>query len=143
MVCDWGMSGLGPVSLGGSQDHIFLGKEIARDRPISEKTAEDVDSAIRDIIESQLQRTRDIINEHRSQLDLIADELLIRETIDGEDVYAIVKGTFTPTDKQQWLEQQQQIQQEIDRRKKQEQEELARITQPVADSDVVAEATKV
>ncbi len=132
MVCDWGMSQLGPVSLGGSQDHIFLGKEIARDRPISEKTAEDVDSAIREIIENQLQRTRDIINEHRKQLDLIADELLIRETIDGEDVYAIVKGTFTPTDKEQWLARQQQLQQEIEQRKKQEQEELAKQTQESA-----------
>ncbi len=124
MVCDWGMSDIGPVALGGSQDHIFLGKEIARDRPISEKTAEEVDSAIRELIENQLQRTRDIVNSNRDKLDLIASELLIRETIDGADVYAIVKGEFTPTDKEQWLAQQQQFQQELEAKKKQEQEEL-------------------
>ncbi len=126
MVCDWGMSDIGPVALGGSQDHIFLGKEIARDRPISEKTAEEVDAAIRELIENQLQRTRDIINGNRDKLDLIASELLIRETIDGEDVYAIVRGEFTPTDKEQWLSNQQKMRDDLEAKKKLEQEELAK-----------------
>ncbi|MBO5254432.1 MAG: cell division protein FtsH, partial [Opitutales bacterium] len=125
MVCDWGMSELGPVALGGSQDHIFLGKEIARDRPISDKTAEAVDATIRNIIETQLQCTRDIINENRAKLDMIADELLIRETIDGDDVYAIIKGEFTPTDKEHWLQQQQQKQQELEAKKSAEEEAQA------------------
>ncbi len=126
MVCDWGMSDIGPVALGGSQDHIFLGKEIARDRPISEKTAEEVDATIRELIENQLQRTRDIINGNRDKLDLIASELLIRETIDGEDVYAIVRGEFTPTDKEQWLSNQQKMREDLEAKKKLEQEELAK-----------------
>ena len=56
---------------------------------------------------------------------MIADELLIRETIDGDDVYAIIKGEFTPTDKEQWLQQQQQKQQELDAKKSAEEESQA------------------
>ncbi len=103
MVCDWGMSELGPISFGGNQEHIFLGKEIARNEHISEKTAELVDAQIESIINGQLERARKIVSENRSALDLIADELLLRETIDGEDVYKILKGEFTPTNKEEWL----------------------------------------
>ncbi|MBE6413046.1 MAG: ATP-dependent zinc metalloprotease FtsH [Verrucomicrobiaceae bacterium] len=131
MVCDWGMSELGPVALGGSQDHIFLGKEIARDRPISDKTAEAVDATIRNIIETQLQCTRDIINENRAKLDLIAEELLIRETIDGEDVYSILKGDFVPTNKDEWEQLQKQKQQELEAKKAQE------IQQSSSDNDAM------
>ena len=133
MVCSWGMSSMGPVALGESQDHIFLGKEIARDRPISEKTAEEVDAAIHDIIEAQLKRTRDIINENRQKLDTIADELLLRETIDGEDVYAIMKGEFTPTDKDEWLRAQQLKKQELEAKKKAEEDAKAAAAQDDVD----------
>ena len=102
MVCDWGMSELGPIAFGGNQDHIFLGKEIARNEHIREKTAELIDKQIEDIICAQLDRARSIIGGKRAELDLIADELLLRETIDGEDVYKILKGEFTPTDKAEW-----------------------------------------
>lgn len=99
MVCDWGMSELGPIAFGENQDHIFLGKEIARSEHISEKTAELIDKQIENIINSQLNRARNIIRSKRTELDLIAAELLLRETIDGSDVYKILRGEFTPTDK--------------------------------------------
>ena len=124
MVCDWGMSEIGPVSFGASQEHIFLGKEIARDREVSESTAATIDGIVRGIIERQLETTRNIIKEHRQQLDTIANELLLRETIDGADVYAILKGEFTPTDKDAWLEQQQRKQQELEAKKQAEERAL-------------------
>ena len=102
MVCDWGMSDLGPISFGENQDHIFLGREIARDEHISEHTAQEIDARVRGIIDEQLQRARLIISENRDKLDIIADELLIRETIDGADVYKIMDGTFVRTDKEEW-----------------------------------------
>lgn len=97
MVCDWGMGEIGPIALGENQDHIFLGKEIARDEHFSEKTAQLVDDEIKAIVDGQLDRARKIVSENRDKLDIIANELLIRETIDGADVYKIVRGEFTPT----------------------------------------------
>ena len=102
MVCDWGMGEIGPIALGENQDHIFLGKEIARDEHFSEKTAQLVDGEIKAIVDGQLERARKIVRENRSKLDLIASELLLRETIEGEDVYKIVRGEFTPTDPEEF-----------------------------------------
>ncbi len=102
MVCDWGMSELGPISFGENQDHIFVGKEIARQSQMSEKTSEQIDVLVKKIVSEQHDRAKKIILENRDKLDLIANELLIRETIDGSDVYKIVKGEFTPTDKEEW-----------------------------------------
>ena len=91
MVCDWGMSELGPVSFGESQEHIFLGKEIARTEHLSEATTKRIDDEISKIVDEQLARARKLIAEYREALDTIASELLSRETIDGEDVYRIVR----------------------------------------------------
>ena len=102
MVCDWGMGEIGPIALGENQDHIFLGKEIARDEHFSEKTAQLVDGEIKAIVDVQLERARKIVRENRGKLDLIASELLLRETIEGEDVYKIVRGEFTPTDPEEF-----------------------------------------
>lgn len=102
MVCDWGMGEIGPIALGENQDHIFLGKEIARDEHFSEKTAQLVDGEIKAIVDGQLERARKIVRENRDKLDLIASELLLRETIEGEDVYKIVRGEFTPTDPEEF-----------------------------------------
>ncbi|MFR6033732.1 MAG: hypothetical protein ACLUKN_11490 [Bacilli bacterium] len=93
------MSELGPMALGNNQEHIFLGK-VARDQNFSERTAELIDAQIKKIIDSQLDRARDILNSNRDKLDMIANELLLRETIEGEDVYKIVRGEFTPTTKE-------------------------------------------
>ncbi len=97
MVCDWGMSSLGPIAFGENQDHIFLGRDITRSQSFSEKTAQLIDSEISKIVDTQLERARNIIHSNKDKLDLIASELLLRETIDGADVIAIVKGEFTPT----------------------------------------------
>ncbi len=102
MVCDWGMSDLGPISFGENQDHIFIGREIAREERVSERTAMEIDESVKAIIDGQLARARKIVSGNRGKLDTIANELLIRETIDGADVYKIVDGTFTPTDREQW-----------------------------------------
>ena len=102
MVCDWGLSDLGPISFGENQDHIFLGREIAREEHFSERTAQEIDARVSEIIDGQLERARKIVSENRAKLDAIARELLIRETIDGADVYKILDGSFVPTDKEEW-----------------------------------------
>lgn len=92
MVCDWGMSDLGPISYNENQEHIFLGKEISRSENISEKTAELIDNQVKKIIDSQLERARKLVLDNKALLEKIAQALLERETIDGAEVTAIVKG---------------------------------------------------
>ncbi|MGJ3243848.1 MAG: ATP-dependent zinc metalloprotease FtsH [Opitutales bacterium] len=91
MVCDWGMSDLGPVAYGENQDHVFLGKEIARDQNYSEKTAQAIDQAIHDMVESQHQRALEILKGHRKALDVLAEALLEHETLEGFHVKEIIE----------------------------------------------------
>lgn len=91
MVCDWGMTDLGPVAYGENQDHVFLGKEISRDQNYSEATAQKIDSTIHDLVEEQHQRALDILNEHRNALDVLAEALLKHETLEGIHVMEILE----------------------------------------------------
>jgi cell division protease FtsH len=91
MVCDYGMSDLGPVAMGENQDTVFLGRDITRSQHISEDTARKVDVAVSDILNSQYKRAQQIIGEHRSALDKIAAALLEHETLEGKHVLEILR----------------------------------------------------
>ncbi len=91
MVCDWGMSELGPIAFGENQDTVFLGREITRTENYSEETARRIDEAIHRIIDEQYQRTRGLLAEHRPALALIAAALLEHETIEGKHVLEILQ----------------------------------------------------
>ena len=91
MVCDWGMTELGPVAYGENKDHVFLGQEVARSQNYSEETAQKIDSSIHQIIDAQYRRSLDILNEHRKALDVCAEALLEHETIDGKHVHEILE----------------------------------------------------
>jgi cell division protease FtsH len=91
MVCDWGMSPLGPVAFGDHHDTVFLGREITRNENISEETARKIDEEIHRIIDEQYVRATAIIKEHRAALDKIAEALLEHETIDGKHVLEILQ----------------------------------------------------
>jgi cell division protease FtsH len=86
MVCEWGMADeLGPVSYGKEEEPIFLGKEIARHKDYSENTAQRIDTAIREILESARNRAEEIIRAQKEKLQKLAEALLTRETlVDGE-----------------------------------------------------------
>ncbi len=87
MVCEWGMSEkLGPVTYGQKEEPIFLGKEIARHREYSEQTAEAIDSEIRGLIDSCLENARGILAERMGELDLLAQTLIERETLNDADI---------------------------------------------------------
>ena len=90
MVCDWGMSDLGPIAYGENQDHVFLGKEISRDQNYSEATAQAIDSAIRGIVEAQYKRCREIVEEHIDHLHTVAAALLEFETLEGKHVHEVI-----------------------------------------------------
>jgi len=91
MVCDYGMSGLGPVALGENQDTIFLGRDITRSQHVSEETARRIDEEVSRILTTQYQRAKEIITKERAALDKIAQALLEHETIEGKHVLEIVQ----------------------------------------------------
>jgi cell division protease FtsH len=91
MVCDWGMSPLGPVAYGDNHDTVFLGRDITRNENVSEETARKIDEEIHRIIDEQYQRATQIIKEHRAALDKIAEALIEHETIDGKHVLEILQ----------------------------------------------------
>ena len=93
MVCEFGMSEkLGPISYSEEQEHMFLGREIARTRNHSDETAKLIDSEVRRIIDEAQTRARDIIVQNRDKLEAIAQALLKYETITGEDVAMLLRG---------------------------------------------------
>lgn len=91
MVCDWGMTDLGPVAFGDNQDTVFLGREISRTQNYSEETARLIDQEIKKLIKGQYERATGIIVERRTALDGIAESLLVHETIEGKHVHEILE----------------------------------------------------
>lgn len=91
MVCDWGMSKLGPIAFGDNQDHIFLGREITRNQNYSERTAQEIDKEVIGLIETEYARAKKILEDKREALEMIAQALLEHETLDGTHVYEAVR----------------------------------------------------
>jgi cell division protease FtsH len=93
MVCEWGMSDvLGPVTFGKKEEAIFLGREIAQHRDYSEQTAQTIDREVRDIVERNYRKAREIISSKVHILHELAKALLEYETLNGEEVERIVNG---------------------------------------------------
>jgi cell division protease FtsH len=93
MVCEWGMSDvLGPITFGKKEEAIFLGREIAQHRDYSEQTAQTIDREVRDIVEKNYRRARDILTSKVQVLHDLAAALLEYETLDGVEVERIVNG---------------------------------------------------
>jgi cell division protease FtsH len=93
MVCEWGMSdAMGPLTFGKKEEQIFLGREIAQHQDYSEDTAIHIDQEIRRIVTDNYERARLLLEQHRSALDMIAEELLVREVLDADQVSRIVAG---------------------------------------------------
>lgn len=100
MVLDWGMSErLGSVALGGAREHVFLGEEISQRKDYSEATAREVDQEIKSILDHAFDRASSTLEEHREGLDQLAEELLEREEIPGDEVLEIIgvgEGSLEP-----------------------------------------------
>lgn len=91
MVCDWGMSPLGPISYGENQDTVFLGRDITRNEHLSQNTANLIDDEVKKIITTQYDRTTKLIEENREKLVAVAEALLEYETIEGKHVMEIIE----------------------------------------------------
>jgi cell division protease FtsH len=92
MVCEWGMSDrMGPLTFGKGEEHIFLGREVARPKDFSEETAVLIDSEIKRIVVECATRARHMIESNLEKLHALARALLERESLDGEEIARILR----------------------------------------------------
>ena len=108
MICDYGMSDvLGPVSLGGRQEQVFLGKGFGRDRNYSEEVAGIIDKEVKKILEAAYDESKEILSSHMNKLELVAQQLLEIETIDAADFNYLMDEDRMPTpeEKKTWIEE--------------------------------------
>ena len=96
MVCEWGMSELGPLAYGKKEEAIFLGREIAQHRDFSEATAVDIDKEVKRIVSEAYEKAKNIQNSHRDILETIAQGLLEREVLDANEVRLLIEGKPLP-----------------------------------------------
>ncbi len=92
MVCDWGMSSLGFISYSDSEEHLFLGREIARHRTHSEATAIRIDEEVKKLIDSCYAEAKRMLEEHRKEAMAIAEALLRYESLDADEVDRLMHG---------------------------------------------------
>ncbi len=91
MVCDWGMTELGPIAYGESQHHAYMGSMGSGRKNYSEETAQAIDKKIHEIVQEQYTRSLQILKENREALDILANALLEHETLDGVHVKEILE----------------------------------------------------
>jgi cell division protease FtsH len=96
MVCEWGMSELGPLAFGKKDEAIFLGREITQHRDYSEDTAIQIDKEVKRIVSTGYDRARAVLNNNREMLERIALALLDREVIDGAEVQLLMENKPLP-----------------------------------------------
>ena len=92
MVCEWGMSEMGPLTFGKREEEVFLGREIAQQRNYSEATAREIDAHVSKLVSESYDRARKVIEENSDGLKRIAEALLEREVLDGKQVAALLEG---------------------------------------------------
>jgi cell division protease FtsH len=94
MICEWGMSDrMGPVNYGKDEEHIFLGREIAKHRDFSEKTAQDIDEELKKLVHGCYERAKGLLSANIDTLHAIANGLLEKETLDGPEIDIIIKDS--------------------------------------------------
>jgi cell division protease FtsH len=96
MVCDWGMSALGPLAFGKKEEAIFLGREIAQHRDYSEDTAIHIDQEVRRIVTAGYEGARNILENNRDTLERIAAALLEREVLDAVELKLLLENKPLP-----------------------------------------------
>ncbi len=98
MACEWGMSEkLGPLAYGKKEESIFLGRDYAqRTQDYSEQTAQEIDQEVRAIVQRQYVRVKDFLTRDSDKLRRLADSLIERETLDSEEIAAVLEGRELP-----------------------------------------------
>ena len=96
MVCEWGMSDLGPLTFGKKEEQIFLGREISQHRDYSEDTAIKIDQEVRKLVTAGYNTARQIVSDNRDILERIAKALIEREVLDAVELKMLVDNQQLP-----------------------------------------------
>ena len=91
MVCEWGMSELGPLAYGAKDEPVFLGREFSQRADYSEDTAIQIDREVSRIVRQAYDQATGVLTTYRNVLDRVSLDLLERESLDGEEVYRIIR----------------------------------------------------
>lgn len=97
MVCKWGMSDLGPLTFADRDDMVFLGRELAVRKDFSEETARKIDEEIKKIIMTNYNRAKEILESKKDVLFKLAETLLERESLTGDEIKEIIGKEITQT----------------------------------------------
>jgi cell division protease FtsH len=92
MVCQYGMSALGPLAFGKKEEQIFLGREIAQHRDFSEDTAIKIDIEVKRIVSEQYARATKILEENREAMERLVEALLEHESLDSAQMRRVIAG---------------------------------------------------
>ena len=96
MVCEYGMSRLGPLTFGKKEEQIFLGREIAQHRDFSEETARQIDAEVRNFVDEAYKVAYSVLDNNQEIMHRMAIALLERETIDANEIRMIIEGKELP-----------------------------------------------
>ena len=97
MVTEWGMSEqLGPLTFGGKGEEVFLGRDFVQHKDYSDDTALLIDGAIKKIVDNAYAQAKQILSEHTDALHAVAEALLTRESLDGEEIALLAAGKSLP-----------------------------------------------
>jgi cell division protease FtsH len=96
MVCEFGMSRLGPLTFGKKEEQIFLGREISQHRDFSEETARQIDSEVRMLVDNGYQAAHSLLENNQSLMHRMAQALLERESLDASELKLLVEGKDLP-----------------------------------------------
>src|SRR6266704_2272609 len=96
MVCEYGMSEMGPLTFGKKEEQIFLGREIAQHRDFSEDTAIKIDQEVRRLVDGGYKAATEILANNRDALVRIAQALLDREVVDANEIKMLIEGKQLP-----------------------------------------------
>lgn len=97
MVCELGMSKLGPRTFGKREEIMFLGKDVAKQKDYSETTALRIDEEVNRLVSEAYQKALELISSHRECLERLAEALLLRETLDASEIDAIINAALDNT----------------------------------------------
>jgi cell division protease FtsH len=96
MVCEYGMSNLGPMAFGKKEEQIFLGREISQHRDFSEETAKQIDAEVRNFVDAGYKSAYSILDENKDAMHRLALALLERESLDGPEIKMVLEGKTLP-----------------------------------------------
>jgi cell division protease FtsH len=96
MVCEYGMSSLGPLTFGKKEEQIFLGREISQHRDFSEETARQIDAEVRRLVDEAYRSAYDILDTNQDVMHRMATALLERETLDANEIRMLIEGKDLP-----------------------------------------------